>query len=330
MGALVYRNTKTTIPGWIPNLHEQQPRGLAYETPTHFVHMYGTDKFARAISPGLTVTEAKKGTLRDWIVRVFGAEGIEETKVEVGHTVRGVWRPGLYRDEEVLQGLDVTEVEARLGEQSLLLLVERLDELFLYIEPTETSLNTYSHKTRELLILACTEVENYWKQYLILARVPPPIKGNITTNHYVKLQSPLHLGEYQIDLPRYPAIAGVRPFEKWDAADPTKSIAWYDAYNKTKHDRNTHFDQATLSSCIDAVAANIVMFSVRFGPFRLFQGRGTLATIINPTFTIDLFRYAPSSCYPPLVVLPNDQRPDLVCYDGRHQVQPRILDTLTV
>lgn len=147
MRALVYRNTKTTLPTLEHSFHEKEPRGLAYETATHFVHLYGKDRFARAISPGLTVTEAKNGSLREWVERVFGATEIEETRTEVGHTVRGVWRPGLYKDEEILQGLGVTEVEARLAEQSLLLLVERLDELFLYIEPSKNSLATYSHRS---------------------------------------------------------------------------------------------------------------------------------------------------------------------------------------
>lgn len=60
----------------------------------------------------------------------------------------------------------------------------------------------------ELLILACTEIENYWQQYLALANLPPPPTG-FTTNHYVKLHVPLRLGEYQIDLPRYRDVASV-------------------------------------------------------------------------------------------------------------------------
>jgi len=322
MRALVYRNTKTALPGWVP-IHDKEPRGLAYETDTHFVHMYGKDQFARAISPGLTVTEAKAGNLRDWVERVFGAVEIEEATNDVGCTVSGVWRPGLYQDDEILQGLNVTEVEVRLAEQSLLLLLERLDELLLFIEPNKNGLQTYSHKTRELLILACTEVENCWKQYLCIANVVPPAKGNFTTNHYVRLCDRLFLRELQINFPRYIEVGSVRPFKDWDASNPTHSLQWYDAYNKTKHDRNNYFHQASLRNCIDAVAANLAMFSVRFGPYRLFQGRGTLATIVNPTFTIELCDYAPNSCYAPLVMLPPNQRTDLICYNAWEQLQPR-------
>jgi hypothetical protein len=292
--------------------------------------MYGKGRFARAISPGLTVTEEKSGTLRDWVERVFGAAEIEKATTEVGHVIRGVWRPGLYSDEEILQALDVTEADARLAEQSLLLLVERLEEIFLYIEPDQNTLSTYSHKTRELLILSCTEVENYWKRYLAIANVPPPSNGSFTTNHYVKLQGSLHLREYQIELPRYAGIRPIRPFENWAATNPTKSLGWYDAYNKTKHDRDAYFDHATLQNCIEAVAANLAMFSVRFGPYRMFHGRGPLAAIINSIFTIELWEYNPTTSYPPSIVIPVNQRRDLVCYNAWEQVEPRIIDELVI
>ena len=38
-------------------------------------------------------------------------------------------------------------------------------EIFEYIEADINGLKFYIHKTRELLILACTEVENQWQHY---------------------------------------------------------------------------------------------------------------------------------------------------------------------
>jgi hypothetical protein len=71
--------------------------------------------------------------------------------------------------------------------------------------------------------------------------------------------------------------------------------------NKTKHDGKDQFAAATLLACIQAVAANIVMFSVRFGPFRLYQGGGMLSAIFNPTFAIALRDCDPKSFYVPEV-----------------------------
>jgi hypothetical protein len=47
----------------------------------------------------------------------------------------------------------------------------------LYVEPTEELLNAFGHKTRQLLILACTEVETYWKYYLDKAGITPTGQG---------------------------------------------------------------------------------------------------------------------------------------------------------
>jgi hypothetical protein len=283
------------VPGW-QLVHEKQPRGYAYETDQHFVHIYGTADQLWTISNGLTVTNKKDGALSDWASQ-FGAENIEQSELEVGSTVEGVWRPGLYYDVDMLQGLAATNVDLRLAEQALLLLIQRLDELLLFVEPTTQSLAAHSHKARELLILACTEIEAQWKHYLRRGGI---IKQGYTTNDYIMLRAPLHLEEYEVSLPRYKEIAPIRPFFGWATVPgPTQSLPWYDAYNKTKHDSKDHFSAATVLACLQAVAANIVMFTIRFGPFRLYQGGGMLSAIFNPTFAIALRDCDPKSFYVP-------------------------------
>lgn len=328
MQPLVYRITRHTIPGWVP-FHEKEPRGIAYETDSHFVHVFGKDRGLWVISTGLTVTQAKTGTLRQWVEQTFGAEAIETAQCEAGHTVEGVWRPGLYFDDETLQGLGASGFDLRLSEQSLLLLIQRLDELLHFVEPAPGALQTYSHRARELLILACTEAENYWKAYLRMASVVSA-KGDFGTKDYVRLLGPLHLADYVISLPRYADIDPIRPFDGWSSAQPTKSLPWYDAYNKTKHDRTTHFSEANVGNCLQAVAAVIALFCVRFGPFRLFHGGGTLAAFFNQQFSIELKDCDPTSFYVPRVTIPANQRTDLICYGSQEQVQSRAVDPLVL
>jgi len=298
--ALVYRTTKSPVPGWSA-VHERQPRGYAYETDTHFVHVYGSADALWNISNGLTVTTKKDGPLADWVAQ-FGAADVQQSDLEVGVTVEGVWRPGLYYDVDVLQGLGETNSDLRLAEQALLLLIQRLDELLLFVEPTPQSLSTHSHKARELLILACTEVEAQWKHYLRRGGLTKQI---YTTNDYIMLRTPLHLEEYEVSLPRYKEVPEIRPFLGWSMIPgPTQTLPWYDAYNKTKHDSKEHFPAANVLACLQAVAANIVMFSVRFGPFRLYQGGGMLSALFNPTFAIALRDCDPKSfCVPELKVV---------------------------
>ena len=51
----------------------------------------------------------------------------------------------------------------------------------------------------------------------------------------------------------------------WNARHPTSSLVWYDAYNKTKHDREKNLKLATLNNAITAVGAAVVMFRAQFG-----------------------------------------------------------------
>lgn len=316
MVGITYRNTITTLPNWVKTLHIENPLGYAYETETHFVHFYGRDKGFYIISIGLTVIEKKEGTLIDWVKRVFGAEEIENLELEVGHSTKGVWRPSLYFYEDTYQALGVTENEMRLSEYSLRLLIQKLDEIFLYIEPDVLSLNTYSHKTRELLILACTEVENFW-QYYMNQSSQKPIGRNYTTKDYVKLLDKLYLNDFEFTLKTYSTISAIRPFENWNSSAPTTTLTWYDAYNKTKHDRDTHFSQATLINCINAVVANLIMHCVKFSPFPMFEQTNIFSSLIKQHFEAKFLNCNPKSFYIHKLQIPQDTRSDIFVFDSR-------------
>ena len=287
MNAICYRNTKTTLPGWVDNLHIQQPMGYAYETETHFIHIYGRKSDLYTISPGLTVCQGKTGTLENWVNETFGAVDIQQMNNQVGHVKTGIWRPGLFFDNEIFQALDCDEYERREAEQALKILLDKLQNLLLYIEPDTNNLDTYSHKSRELLILACTEVENQWlKIYKKSAGlVQHPI---FTTNEYVKLKEKAFLDEYEISFNNYRDLEAIVPFKDWNSQQPTQSLDWYDAYNKTKHDRSTSFKEAKIRHVLSAIAANIILHCVRFSPYGLYNNRTTLSGYINQTVKIEL------------------------------------------
>lgn len=332
MKAIYYSNTKTTLPGWIEPLHATQPLGFAYETASHFVHFYGRADGLYIISPGLTVIEHKTGSLEDWVRKTFGASCIHEMKNEVGHTVGGIWRPGLYFPNEILNGLNLSQNEQRSSEQALRILIERLDDLLLYIEPDGPGLESFGHKTRELLILASTEVENQWTALLRKSSIYRSLTRNLTTQDYVKLLYPAFLSEYQGKLRNYDTVTPVMPFGKWNPSRPTQSLSWYDSYNKTKHDRTSHFSRATLRNAIEAVTADLVLFCVRCGPIQLLNEPKTLSSIVNQTFEITLAKADPSSFYVPLIELPPNTRQDLLVYDSYREQhnKPWVVDGLVV
>lgn len=322
MTAVTYINTKTQIPGWVNTVHVDQQRGYAYESNGRFFHIYGQTQGLWVLSPGLTASEPKgQKDLSAWTQRVFGASNPEQLQHAPGEVVSCVWRPGLYYKTEIHQALAANEYMQRTAEQSLRILIEKLDEVLLYIEPSQTGLQTYSHKCRELLILACTEVENLWGQYMRIANVTP-MSRIFTTNDYVRLLSPLYLQEYLIGCKLISNTYSVNPFKQWHQSSPTQSLPWYNAYNKTKHDREQHFSEATLENCIHGIAAVIVLFCVRYGPFSLIEGRSTLAGLFTQHFDISLTSPDPKSFYVPAFDPPTNIRNDLFCGSMQEHIRP--------
>jgi hypothetical protein len=129
--AITYRNTKSTLPGWVADIHEKWSRGFAYEVGHHFVHIFGFDRDLWTICD-VVATQLKQGGLNEWVEYAFGASDVTEISSEVGHTIKGVWRPGLFFDDYTLHGLSFSPAQLRLAEQSLLLLIQRLEELLLF------------------------------------------------------------------------------------------------------------------------------------------------------------------------------------------------------
>lgn len=267
--------------------------------------------------------------MTDWVRRVFGAQDILPLKKEIGHITQGIWRPSLYYVEDTNIALGINEFEKRASGQALRVLIEKLDNTLLYIEPSKNGLASYSHKCRELLILACTEVENQWASIIKNTNLAKPT-GRYSTNDYIHLLDNCFLNEYRIKFLNYDGLRDFKPFLHWNAFNPTTSLTWYDAYNKTKHNRTEEFHYSTLENSMDAISACIVMYCVKYGPFSLLESNTSLSTIINQHFSISLENSDPSNYYIPKIELPENTRSDLLiydCYRERHN-KPWIMDSL--
>jgi hypothetical protein len=313
--AVTYEVTNPDFPGWVSGAMSSQRRGLAYAADAYFVHFYGDQRPLWVFSSGLTATQAEQGTLEDWTRSVFGAKDLQALRIDAGVVIDGVWRPGLYYLDQIWQALGTDQQEQRAAEQSLYLLVAALNDLFLYIEPEGPGLEAYGPKTRELLILACTEVEDVWTRYLRRAGHPEGSRG-YSTNDYVKLLVPLRLADYEVGLVPFPQVPRIRPFANWRPTAPTQSLSWYDAYNKTKHDRSQYLSSATVLQCAAAVAANVALYCVRFSPYTLFQQGTPLSSLANHLVTVELTDADPTTFYVPLID-PSDRPASLVCSESR-------------
>jgi hypothetical protein len=281
-----------------------------------FVHFYGDSRGLCTISPGLTVIEKNKDriTIPKWVVKTFGAENIVNMHTEVGKCIINSWRPGMLFEDEMNQGLKASLVDRQDEEQVILLLVQKLIDICAYVTPSASNLKAYGHKIRELLLLACTEFESQCRT--ILHSWPSFKKNQNYTKDYVHLYKICCLSEYRVNFSINRSKITLDPFSKWDENIPSKSLAWYNAYNKVKHDRTNEFDKANLINVINSVAANLVLYCVRFGPYPLFNMQSILSSYINQFFNIYLDNPDFQNFYIPLLKFRENTREDLICFDS--------------
>jgi hypothetical protein len=149
--------------------------------------------------------------------------------------------------------------------------IEELDQICRVIHPDGCNLRMYGHATRNILILACTEVEAHWRK--ILKDNGYKRNGRLNTTDYVNLLSALRLDQYVVNLNYYPWLPTITPFDGWKNSNATKSIPWYHAYNQVKHDREGHFPEATLERALTAVTACFVMLCAQYGLDFALQGK---------------------------------------------------------
>ena len=214
------------------------------------------------------------------MVNRFGADDIQSRYEDVGVAHPSIWRPGLYTYKELQQGLRYTSLENEDEDQALFLLFQKMIAIFSYIEPADRNLCCYGHRLRALIILASTEFENQCRHILSANHISP--QGNdYISKDFVKLNIPAHLTDYEVKFKPYADLYSFRPFDHWNENQPTKSLKWYDKYNRAKHDRGNDFVDASLETSLNAIASNIILYAVRFGPYLLFNIPSALSGYIN-------------------------------------------------
>ena len=141
-------------------------------------------------------------------------------------------------------------------------LIQQLQEICRVVHPIDQNLDAFGHEIRNLLIIACTEVEAQWKSILVANGQQP--KNRLD---YVKLSPSMKLNKYRVALPWYPWIVPIAPFERWMPMPngDKQDLPWYDAYNDVKHDREQNFVRAKLRYAIESLTACFVMLCAQYG-----------------------------------------------------------------
>lgn len=144
--------------------------------------------------------------------------------------------------------------------RAFLLLQKDMQELFDYVEPADKNLSCYSYRIHALFLRACVEVEANCKA--ILAENGYARAGDWNMGDYKKIERTHLLSAYEVKAPSWTGTQALRkPFSAWQSGG---SLPWYQAYNTTKHDRCSKFEQATFEHMLDACCGLLVVLSAQF------------------------------------------------------------------
>lgn len=144
----------------------------------------------------------------------------------------------------------------------------RLRDILRTVEPDCAT--AYGHNIRDLLILACTEVESSMRAVLVAndyLTVKKLRERDLKMDHYRDLAAPMRLADWSVKLAFHPDYPPVVPFKGWLGA-PDESIEWYSKHHLVKHGREANFAEATLQRAIAACAGVYVMLCAQFGQYR--------------------------------------------------------------
>ena len=135
----------------------------------------------------------------------------------------------------------------------LIALERDLEVVSRYVEFCEQNYDVYSIEFAHLLFAASSEVDVIAK--LLCERLQPAApRGNINEYRPVLLAEFPDLPTTQVFVPRYGL--SLTPWDNWTGPD---NPLWWRSYNNVKHQRDVHFDQATLKNALNALSALLIL-----------------------------------------------------------------------
>ena len=169
----------------------------------------------------------------------------------------------------------------------MMALIEQLQEICRVVHPIGNNMQVYGHEIRNVLMLACMEVEAHCKRILLSNAQTADNMGD-----FVKLSQPLKLTDYSVSFPYYPWLdPPLKPFDGWR---PKSSLRWYAAYNSVKHDRAEKFSSGTLEATFQAVAGCFVLLAAQHGSDFVLQGKEAERAFLK---LVDWPSWAPEDFY---------------------------------
>jgi hypothetical protein len=160
--------------------------------------------------------------------------------------------------------------------RQLEIILDDIAEVFKVVAPHCKQFSVYGHAIRNIIILACTELDARMQSILVNNGVKP-IGKHYEMKDYFKLKDVLKLDEFELSFHRYSDLGTFSPFSKWESDE---QLYWYQAYNHIKHNRERHFAEAKLFNAINALMAYAIILIAQYG-YRNDLWRETIGKIIH-------------------------------------------------
>lgn len=145
--------------------------------------------------------------------------------------------------------------------RQLEIILDDMKDVFKVVAPRHNQFSVYGHAIRNIIILACTELDARMQSLLAKNGVEP--NGNyFVMKDYFKLKEALKLNEYKLSFYRYGDLGSFSPFSTWKN---DKQLSWYQAYNHIKHNREKHLAEAKLFNAINAIMAYAIILIAQYG-----------------------------------------------------------------
>lgn len=124
-----------------------------------------------------------------------------------------------------------------------------------YVEFCEPNFDVYSIELAHLLFAAASEVDVIAK--LLCERLQPTARRNNIDDYRSILVAKLSdLPTIEVSIARYGL--SFKPWSNWLDRKNDNPL-WWRSYNEVKHQRDTHFDKATLKNALNALGALLIL-----------------------------------------------------------------------
>ncbi len=176
--------------------------------------------------------------------------------------------------------------------RAFLLIQSDIQRLFEFIEPSDTNLSVFSYRIHELFMRTCIEIEANFKAILSENIFTPLDKNGAPRpeklwkiHDYKKTNITHHLSGYKVHIPIWEgANSTFTPFKEWDIQ---QELSWYQAYNKSKHDRQSSFKEANLNNLLNAVSGLVALLSAQFRTQDFSPGSTVLSVSTDSYYTTE-------------------------------------------